>query len=67
MNAAFARIFLRYFAMALVMWGWLAPSDRQMLATDPELAGLLEIGIGLAISIGTEAWYWLAKRWGWAT
>jgi hypothetical protein len=67
MNAAFARIILRYLAMALVMWGWLAPADRQMLASDPELAGLLEIGIGLSISLGTEAWYWLAKRMGWST
>jgi hypothetical protein len=67
MNAALARIFLRYAAMALVMWGWLAPADRQVLATDPELAGLLELGIGLAVMASTELWYWLAKRFGWAT
>jgi hypothetical protein len=67
MNAAIARILLRYLAMALVMWGYLAPADRQVLATDPELAGLLELGIGLAIMAGTELWYWAAKRLGWAT
>jgi len=67
MNAALARIFLRYFAMALFMWGILAPADRQVVASDPELAGLIEIGIGITISAATEGWYWLAKRWGWAT
>lgn len=67
MNAALARIVLRYFAMALVMWGFLAPADRQVVATDPDLAGLLEIGIGLSISVLTEAWYALARRYGWST
>lgn len=67
MNAALARIVLRYFAMALVMWGFLAPADRQVVATDPDLAGLLKIGIGLSISVLTEAWYALARRYGWST
>jgi hypothetical protein len=67
MNAAIARILLRYLAPVLVMWGLLGPADRQMFATDPDLAGLIEIGIGLAIMAGTELWYWAAKRFGWAT
>jgi hypothetical protein len=67
MSAVLARILLRYLAMALVMWGLLAPADRQMLATDPDLAGVIELGVGLAIAAGTEAWYWLAKRMGWST
>jgi len=67
MNAALARIFLRYFAMALFMWGFLAPADRQVVAMDPDLAGLVEMGIAVATSAAIEGWYWLAKRYGWST
>ena len=67
MNAAIARIVLRYLAMALVMWGLLRPADAASVTTDPDLAMLFEVGIGIAIAVGTEAWYWLAKRFGWAT
>lgn len=67
MNAALARIILRYLAMALVMWGWLAPADAKIITTDPDLAMMIEIGVGFAVMVGTELWYWAAKRFGWTT
>lgn len=67
MNAALARILLRYFAMALVMWGLLGPADAKVLTTDPDLAMVIEMAVGFAVMAGTELWYWAAKRFGWAT
>jgi len=67
MTAAIARILLRYLAMALVMWGWLRPADAAVVQADSDLRMIVEIGLGLAIAIGTELWYWAAKRFGWST
>jgi hypothetical protein len=67
MNAALARIFLRYLSMALIMWGWLSPADAKVITSDPDLAMMLEMAAGVAIMAGTELWYWAAKRFGWAT
>jgi hypothetical protein len=53
--------------MALFMWGFLAPADRQVVAMDPDLAGLVEMGIAVTTSAAIEGWYWLAKRYGWST
>lgn len=67
MTGAVARIFLRYFAMALVMWGWLGPADAKVLSNDPDLAMAVEVSVGILIMGGTELWYWAAKKFGWAT
>jgi hypothetical protein len=67
MNAAFARILLRYASMALVMWGLLGPSDAKIVTADPDLAMIIEMGVGLAVMAGTELWYWAAKRFGGST
>lgn len=45
--------------------GLLGESDGNMLASDPEVAALIETGLGLALGAASEAWYWLAKRFGW--
>lgn len=58
-----SRILLRYVAAALVAHGWLTPDDASMLAMDPDLQMMVGAGIGAAV----EAWFALAKKYGWAT
>jgi hypothetical protein len=60
--SVFVRIFLRYLAGVLVAKGFLGDADGNMLATDPDVAALLEMSIGFAIGAASEAWYWLSKR-----
>lgn len=61
------RIILRYGAGFLVAKGLLSPEDGSTFAVDPDLAQMLEIGIGFGIGAATEAYYAIAKRLGWAT
>lgn len=63
---AIIRIGLRYGAGFLVARGLLGESDGNMLAADPEVAAVIETGVGLALGAASEAWYWLAKRFGWS-
>lgn len=58
------RILLRVLAGFLVGKGF---TEAQTLAGDPELIALVETGIGAIIWVATEAWYALAKRFGWRT
>lgn len=67
MNAALARIVLRYLAGILVAVGWLAPDLGSQLAVDPDVLGLVANLVGLTIMAVTEGWYWAAKRFGWKT
>jgi hypothetical protein len=64
--SVFVRIFLRYLAGVLVARGFLMESDGNMLAADPELASLIEMGLGLALGAVSEAWYALARKFGWS-
>jgi hypothetical protein len=64
--SVFVRIFLRYLAGALVARGFLMESDGNLLATDPELASLIEMGLGLALGAVSEGWYAFARKFGWA-
>lgn len=61
------RIFLRWLAGILVAKGVFDSEAGNMLATDPEVARALEIGLGLAIGALAEGWYMLARRCGWRT
>lgn len=58
-----SRLILRYVAGYLVFKAVLPQEIADMIAADPEIAGL----VGLAITAGVEGAYTLAKRWGWAT
>lgn len=64
---AIVRILLRYLAAFLVAKGFLTPDDAQTLPRDPDLLAAVEMFLGFAIIAATEAWYWLAKRFGWST
>jgi hypothetical protein len=67
MTGVIVRILLRYGAGFLVAKGLLSPEDGSTFAVDPDLARFLEMGIGASIGAVTEAYYFFAKKWGWAT
>ncbi|TIS53044.1 hypothetical protein [Mesorhizobium sp.] len=63
MIAIIIRIALRYGAGVLVARGLLGAGDAATLSSDPDIQMALEAGVGLAISIATEGWYALVRRW----
>jgi len=65
MIAVIIRIALRYGAAVLAARGLLGAGDAAALSADPDIQMALEAGIGLAISLGTEAWYVLARKFHW--
>jgi hypothetical protein len=67
MSAPLIRILLRYLAGVLVAKGYLTAADGGFLTTDPDVYALVEMGLGLAMSVVTEGYYYLAKKFGWAT
>lgn len=66
MTAVLIRIGLRWLAGGLVTAGWLAPDDVGLLA-DPELISYLAMGAGVVLGTVAEAWYYVARRFGWST
>lgn len=64
---AFARIALRYGCTWALAKGWIAPEVSSMLSADPEVLGYVEAGMMAACVGVVEGWYWLAKKFGWAT
>ncbi|HEV7306426.1 hypothetical protein [Ensifer sp.] len=66
MNAAVVRILLRYGAGLLVAKGLLAPEAGVLIAEDPDMQMLLQVGGGLLAGFICEGWYLLARRMGWA-
>lgn len=62
-NAAIARIVLRYGAAALMTYGYV----KTDFGSDPDALLVGEIVLGGLIGAGTEVWYWAAKRLGWST
>lgn len=67
MNAAIARILLRYLAGILVTKGLLAPDVGSGLAVDPDVLNIITTIVGFGVMAVTESWYWFAKRFGWST
>jgi hypothetical protein len=67
MTAVVARIALRYIAGVLVGYGYLSSDLGSMLGDDPDVAGVVEMALGVVISAATELGYYAAKRYGWTT
>jgi hypothetical protein len=67
MKAVIARIVLRYIAAALVAYGILTIDMEYTVANDADLQIGIEVVVGLGIGAVTEAWYAIARRFGWAT
>ncbi|RWE26654.1 MAG: hypothetical protein EOS41_05860 [Mesorhizobium sp.] len=65
MTAVIIRIALRYGAGVLVARGLLGSDDASAFSNDPDIQMALETGLGLAIGGATEAWHYLARRFGW--
>ncbi len=65
MTGLIARIALRYIAGALVAKGLLTADDAIAIKTDPDLVELVTAGLGIAIGVGTEWFYALARKLGW--
>lgn len=66
MPAVIIRIALRYAAATLVARGLMGADDASALSTDPDIQMVIEAGIGASVGAATEAWYWLAHKFGWA-
>lgn len=66
MTPIIVRIALRYIAGALVFKGLIDSDMGTQLASDPDLSNLVNVAIGLVAGSVSEAWYWLARRFGWA-
>lgn len=69
MSAVIARILLRVLAGFLIGHGLSDFADA--INADPAIAPALAEGLqvvgGLIVWAAAEGWYWLAKRFGWAT
>lgn len=73
MSAAVSRIILRYLAGALVAYGMIEADLGKTLAADKDVYGLLLVGVdfaiatfpGLVVGAVSEAWYAMAKKFGW--
>lgn len=64
--AVFIRIFLRYGAGLLVAKGLLAPEMGLDFSTDPDVEMAIQVLAGAIAGAVSEAWYFLARRFGWA-
>jgi hypothetical protein len=64
--SVFVRIFLRWAAGFLIAKGIFSESDANLITSDPELAAMLEMGLGAALGALAEGWYALARRLGWS-
>lgn len=67
MSAPVVRIILRWLAGILVAKGWFAPEDGLWLQTDPDIAMIGQMALGFGVGLLAEAWYVVAKRFGWRT
>lgn len=66
-SGALVRIAMRYIAGGLVAKGIFGTSSALVLFSDPEVEQLATILVGLALTAISEAWYALAKKYGWPT
>ena len=60
------RIILRYGSGFFVAKGMITAGTAETIASDPDIYQSAELIIGLIVGAATEAWYFLAARYGWA-
>jgi hypothetical protein len=65
--AVFARIILRYLAGFLVYKGLFSPDMGDTFAADPDIMAWTQLALAAALAAVSEGWYWLARKFGWAT
>lgn len=61
------RIILRYLAAFLVAKGIFAPDIGNLFASDPEILAAAQLAMGAVSAAAAEAYYYLARRFGWRT
>lgn len=66
MRGPIARILLRYLAGALVAKGILSSDDAAFINTNPDIEQLAIAAVGAALALGTELFYRVARKAGWA-
>lgn len=62
-----SRILLRYLAAALVARGALSSDLGAVLAGDADVLAVVTAAVGVVLGAAVEGWYYLARRFGWAT
>ncbi len=67
MTSLVARIVLRYVIGMLVAYALITNEIGEEFTRDPELAAVIEAGIGAVCAGIVEGWTLLARRWGWKT
>lgn len=65
--APYTRIILRYGVGYLGVKGFLPVELTDMITSDPELLTVLNLAAAALIGGVVEAWYILAKKFGWST
>ena len=65
--APIIRIFLRYATFPLLYYGLISEGEASDLIADPEIAQWVSLAAGTVAPIAAEAWFFLAKRFGWKT
>jgi hypothetical protein len=66
MTGPIIRIILRYGVGILVTKGMLDYSTANDLASDQDVIAIAQMAAGALIGVGTEVYYALARKWGWA-
>lgn len=61
------RIALRYATFPLLAFGLILPEEQQAIIADPEIVGWISTALGIAAPFVAEGWYWIARKFGWAT
>jgi hypothetical protein len=61
-----SRIVLRYVAGALIAHGVLDMAAGTDIAGNADVLELVQLGVGAALGVATEVWYWAARKLGWA-
>lgn len=55
-----ARVLLRYAGGALI-----TKAGLSIDVNDPDLQNIATMGVGAAITVGTETWWYLARKYNW--
>lgn len=63
--APIIRIFLRYATFPLLYFGLIQEHEAADLITDPQIAQWVSLAAGFVAPFAAEAWYWLARKFGW--
>lgn len=61
-----SRIAARYIAGALIAKGFVDVTTGTALATDADFIAIAQVVIGFVVGGLTEAFYWMARKMGWA-